>query len=110
MTGSAVLTGLVVVGWDAAATTWLCLLLTTAGLGMALPAVTTLIQDRGRRAPGAVSGIVGGAQFVLGAVVAPLTGVMGTASAAPMAAVMLSCLLVSVAALIAVSRSWAERD
>ena len=105
LTGSAVLTGLVVVAWDAAPTTWLCLLLTTAGLGMALPAVTTLIQDLGRRAPGAVSGIVGGAQFVLGAAVAPLTGVAGAASAAPMAAVMLACLLVSAIALLAVSRS-----
>ena len=106
---AATLTVLLLAGVSTLPTTWLCLLVTTAGLGMMLPAATTVAQAIGRRAPGATSGLVGGAQFVLGAAAAPVTGAFGVASATPTAAVVLVSLLVAAVALGVTARSAGHR-
>ncbi|GAA2278456.1 multidrug effflux MFS transporter [Nonomuraea roseoviolacea subsp. roseoviolacea] len=87
--GTAALVGSLVMTGGSFATTWACLLVTVAGLGTALPATTTTVQSLGHDAPGAVSGLLGGSQFVLGAAASPLSGLLGD-GALPMAAVMLA--------------------
>ncbi len=79
--------------------TWACLFGLTSGFGMVLPAATTLVLDLGADAPGAASGLLGGAQFVLGAAAAPLPGAAGDTTALSMAVVVCGCALLSAAAL-----------
>ncbi|WP_327665547.1 multidrug effflux MFS transporter [Streptomyces sp. NBC_00498] len=67
---------------------WLCLLVSVASFGFLFPALTTVGQSRGREAPGAMSALLGAAQFAFGAAASPLVGLFGTRSAAPMALVM----------------------
>ncbi|SFM48777.1 MFS transporter, DHA1 family, bicyclomycin/chloramphenicol resistance protein [Saccharopolyspora antimicrobica] len=58
--------------------------------------------------PGAASGLLGGAQFVLGAVAAPLPGVLGSTTAASMTAVVLSFVLFSALELAALAQPWKD--
>lgn len=67
---------------------WLCLFVSVASFGFLFPALTTVGQGRGREAPGAMSALLGAAQFTFGAAASPLVGLFGTRSAAPMALVM----------------------
>ena len=71
--------------------------LESAGLGVVLPNVTTLLmqeaQDRGQ--DGAGSAMIGAAQAVAAAVVAPLVGLGGESTAVPMALVMAACALIA---------------
>ncbi|MBF6179305.1 multidrug effflux MFS transporter [Nocardia otitidiscaviarum] len=80
------------------AVTWLCLLLSLTAFGVFFPAVLTIAQTRGRSAPGATSALLGGGQFLLGSVAAPIVGLFGVASPAPMAAVMATALASAVIA------------
>jgi Bcr/CflA subfamily drug resistance transporter len=106
LTAAALLTALLAAGVGTLVGAWACLFATTAGLGMMLPAAVTVVQERGRSAPGATSGLIGGAQFVLGAAAAPLPGAIGGAAltALPTAAVVLGALALAVAALVGVAR------
>ncbi|MBO8185226.1 hypothetical protein [Streptomyces spirodelae] len=80
--------------------TWLCLLLAVTAFGVFFPAVVTIAQRRGRALPGAISALLGGGQFLLGAAASPLVGLFGTHSPAPMAAVMaISLALATLAAI-----------
>ncbi|TQM15143.1 multidrug effflux MFS transporter [Pseudonocardia kunmingensis] len=108
LASATVLVALLLAGLDTPGGTWACLFGTTAGLGMMLPAAVTTVQERGRSAPGATSGILGGAQFVLGAAAAPLPGLLGVTTAFPTAAVVLGALLLAVAALAGLARPWAR--
>ncbi|MFH8404148.1 multidrug effflux MFS transporter [Streptomyces sp. NPDC018019] len=87
-------------------TTWACLFGLTFGFGLLLPASTTIILAVGSDAPGAASGLLGGAQFVLGAAAAPLPGVLGNTTAMSTAVVVLGCVLIAAVALVALARPW----
>lgn len=102
----AVLVALLAVGIDALATTWVCLFGLTFGIGLLLPAATTLILEVGSHAPGAASGMLGGSQFVLGAAAAPLPGVLGDTTAMSTAVVVLGCAVLAGLALVALARPW----
>jgi DHA1 family bicyclomycin/chloramphenicol resistance-like MFS transporter len=67
---------------------WALLSCVTAGMGLVLPATTTLAQEAGRRARGTASALQGGLQFFVGALVTPLTGFVGYTSMLPMALLM----------------------
>jgi DHA1 family bicyclomycin/chloramphenicol resistance-like MFS transporter len=86
--------------------TWACLFVTLAGVGMVFPASMSLGQTLGRRAPGAASALLGGTQFLLGALASPLVGLFGTSSVTPMALIMLAALACAVLALTLLARPW----
>ncbi|MEU7258143.1 multidrug effflux MFS transporter [Streptomyces rimosus] len=102
----AVLVGLLSLGISTFPTTWACLFGLTTGFGLLLPASTTIILAVGGDAPGAASGLLGGAQFVLGAAAAPLPGVLGNTTAMSTAVVVLGCSLIAAVALVALARPW----
>jgi DHA1 family bicyclomycin/chloramphenicol resistance-like MFS transporter len=56
---------------------WTCLALMTAGLGLYLPANSSIIQEAGRRYAGAAAALGGGLPFLCGALTTPLTGLIG---------------------------------
>ncbi|MFC4145173.1 multidrug effflux MFS transporter [Micromonospora mangrovi] len=64
---------------------WALLALVVAGMGLVLPATTALAQEAGRRAAGAAAALQGGLSFLVGALVTPLTGVLGYRTLLPMA-------------------------
>ncbi|MFH8349146.1 multidrug effflux MFS transporter [Streptomyces sp. NPDC018045] len=97
---------LLAVGISTFPTTWACLFGLTSGFGLVLPASTTIILAVGSDAPGAASGMLGGAQFVLGAAAAPLPGVLGDTTAMSTAVVVLGCVLLSATALLTLARPW----
>ncbi|MFE2431134.1 multidrug effflux MFS transporter [Streptomyces sp. NPDC059373] len=86
--------------------TWCCLFVALAGIGMVFPASMSLGQTLGRHAPGTASALLGGTQFLLGALASPLVGLFGTSSATPMAAVMLGALACAALSLILLARPW----
>ncbi|WP_024800651.1 multidrug effflux MFS transporter [Nocardia sp. BMG51109] len=75
------------------AATWICLFCTAFGIGGIMPGSMSLGQMLGRPATGAASALLGGGQFLFGAVAAPLVGAFGTGSAMPMAVIMLVALI-----------------
>ncbi|WP_406213748.1 hypothetical protein [Streptomyces decoyicus] len=83
-----------------------CLFGLTFGFGIVLPASTTIILAVGGDALGAASGVLGGAQFVLGAVAAPLPGVLDGTPAMSMAVVLLGFALLPTVAPITLARPW----
>lgn len=101
-----VLTTLLALGISTLPTTWVCLLGLTSGFGLLLPASTTLVLAVGSDAPCAASGMLGGAQFALGAAAAPLPGVLGSTTAMSTAVVVLGFVLFSAVALITLARPW----
>ncbi|MFI0464133.1 multidrug effflux MFS transporter [Saccharopolyspora sp. 5N102] len=103
---SITLVALLAVGISTFPVTWACLFGLTSGFGVVLPASTTIILAVGGDAPGAASGLLGGAQFVLAAAAAPLPGVLGSTTAMSMAVVVLGFVLVSASALITLARPW----
>src|SRR6266702_3036739 len=69
--------------------TWIALFVTITGVGLVFPATMSIGQALARHAPGAASGVLGGLQFLLGALASPLVGLFGTGSSLPMALIML---------------------
>ncbi|MFF3934999.1 multidrug effflux MFS transporter [Streptomyces phaeofaciens] len=86
--------------------TWTALFVTVSGIGLVFPAAMTIGQTLGRAAPGAASALMGGLQFLLGAVASPLVGVFGEDSSLPMALIMLSASVAALLALVALTRPW----
>ncbi|MDX6315399.1 MAG: transporter, family, multidrug resistance protein [Streptomyces sp.] len=86
--------------------TWCCLFVALAGIGMVFPASMSLGQTLGRHAPGTASALLGGTQFLLGALASPLVGLFGTSSATPMAAIMLGALACAALSLTLLARPW----
>ncbi|MBF6065666.1 Bcr/CflA family efflux MFS transporter [Nocardia terpenica] len=84
--------------------TWCCLLLSITAFGAFFPAVVTIGQQRGRAAPGATSALLGGGQFLFGAVASPTVGLFGTHSPAPMAAILVITLALATVAAVATAR------
>ncbi|GAA2060819.1 multidrug effflux MFS transporter [Streptomyces albiaxialis] len=100
------LVALLAAGVDTLLLTWACLFGLTSGFGVLLPAATALALAAGDDAPGAASGLLGGAQFALGAAAAPLPGMLGGGPALSTAVVVLGFTLLSAAAFAGLVRSW----
>lgn len=88
------------------ATTWIFLAVILAGIGMVMPASTTIGQVLGRDSAGSASALLGGLPFILGAAASPLVGAVGTHSALPMALIMLTALSCAVLSLACLARPW----
>ncbi|GIH23681.1 Bcr/CflA family drug resistance efflux transporter [Acrocarpospora phusangensis] len=88
------------------AATWICLVLAISGLGMTFPAIMTIGQSVAGHSAGSASALLGGGQFLLGAVAAPIVGVFGVDSATPMAVIMLVAFTCAVLALAVLARPW----
>jgi Bcr/CflA subfamily drug resistance transporter len=96
---------LAIVG-ETLAGTWICLFVSMTGLGLIFPAATTLGQSLGRRAPGAASALLGGLQFLFGAVASPIVGLFTESSSMPMATIMSVAFIAGAISLLALSRPW----
>lgn len=77
---------------------WLCLISLTGGVGLLMTATVTEGQDAGRESSGTASALIGGSRMFCGALVTPLTGILGSESLIPMAAVMAGLMLGSLVA------------
>ena len=82
---------------------WIILSCVVAGMGLVIPASVTLAQQAGERFRGTASALQGGLSFLSGALVTPLTGVLGDTSLTAMALLMAGFMLAAVAALAATS-------
>jgi DHA1 family bicyclomycin/chloramphenicol resistance-like MFS transporter len=67
---------------------WALLCCVTFGMGLVIPATTALSQQAGDRSRGTASALLGGFSFFIGALVTPLTGIVGYTSMLPMALLM----------------------
>ena len=74
------------------------------GAGLALPNTPALALTRHGEAAGTAAAMLGFVQFGVGAVVAPLVGLLGSDSAVPMGAVMLAVTLLALALMFGVVR------
>ncbi|MDI3387832.1 multidrug effflux MFS transporter [Streptomyces sp. B-S-A8] len=86
--------------------TWVCLFVTMVGVGLTFPATMSIGQTLGRQAPGAASALLGGLQFLFGAIAAPVVGLFGESSSAPMATIMLVAVVIAGLALLLLARPW----
>lgn len=80
---------------------WALLCALVAGMGLCIPGTTALAQEAGRRAGGTASALQGGLTFLVGALVTPLTGLVGYDTLLPMAALMAGFLVVGTVVLFA---------
>ncbi|MEU9450287.1 multidrug effflux MFS transporter [Streptomyces sp. NPDC048277] len=97
---------LVLTAGETLAGTWITLFVTAGGIGLVFPSVMSIGQAVGRTAPGAASALLGGLQFLFGALASPLVGVFGENSSLPMALVMLVALAGAGLALVGLARPW----
>ncbi|GAA2491043.1 hypothetical protein GCM10010276_33020 [Streptomyces longisporus] len=67
---------------------------------------TVSVALLGRRTPGAVSALLGGLQFLFGALASPLVGLFGENGSLPMALIMLVAMATAGVALPALARPW----
>ena len=74
---------------------WALLSVVVAGMGLCIPGTTALAQEAGRRTGGTASALQGGLTFLVGALVTPLTGLVGYDTLLPMAALMAGFLVVA---------------
>jgi DHA1 family bicyclomycin/chloramphenicol resistance-like MFS transporter len=86
--------------------TWISLFVTITGVGLVFPATMSIGQALARHASGAASAVLGGLQFLLGALASPLVGLFGTGSSLPMALIMLIATACATLALLALARPW----
>jgi DHA1 family bicyclomycin/chloramphenicol resistance-like MFS transporter len=86
--------------------TWITLFVTITGVGLVFPATMSIGQALARHASGAASAVLGGLQFLLGALASPLVGLFGTGSSLPMALIMLITTACAMLALLALARPW----
>lgn len=91
---------------ESLAGTWICLFVTMTGIGLIIPASLSLGQSIGHNAPGAASALLGGLQFLFGALTAPVLGLFGESSSAPMSIIMLVTLAIGAVLLCVLSRPW----
>lgn len=80
-----------------------CLFISIFAFSVFFPAVTAAAQNLGREAPGATSALLGCTQFLIGAAVSPLVGVLGATTVFPMAAIMAACLVLALLTTIVVT-------
>ncbi|MBT0772136.1 multidrug effflux MFS transporter [Kineosporia sp. J2-2] len=70
------------------AVVWVLLTVLVGGMGLTIPSATTLAQEAGRRSRGTAAALQGGLSFACGALVTPLTGLLGFGTLLPMAGLM----------------------
>lgn len=97
---------LVVSGGESLVGTWVTLFVTVSGIGMVFPAGMSISQAVGRGTPGSASALLGGLQFLFGALASPLVGLFGEDSSLPMALIMLTAVAAAGVALVALARPW----
>ena len=97
---------LVITVGETLAGTWVTLFVTLGAIGLVFPAVMSIGQTLGRRSPGAASAVLGGLQFLCGALASPLVGLFGEGSSLPMALIMMIAVAAAVVALITMARPW----
>lgn len=100
---------LVVTVGETLAGTWATLFVTVGGIGLVFPASMSIGQTLGRGAPGAASALLGGLQFLCGALASPLVGLFGEGSSLPMALIMLTAVASAGLALVGLARPWQGR-
>jgi DHA1 family bicyclomycin/chloramphenicol resistance-like MFS transporter len=91
--------------WAVALPLWVVLF----GSGLALPNAPALALSRHGEAAGTAAALLGAVQFGVGAVVAPLVGVLGN-DAVAMGAVVVGALVTAIAVLVLVVRPWQLPD
>lgn len=105
-TGAVALLVVPALAGETLAVTWSCLFVTMSGIGLVFPATMSIGQTLGREAPGAASALLGGLQFMFGALASPLVGIFGEDSATPMAVILLTALALAGVALVLLARPW----
>jgi DHA1 family bicyclomycin/chloramphenicol resistance-like MFS transporter len=80
--------------------------LTVASIGLSFPNAPALALSRHGEAAGTAAAVLGATQFGVAALTAPLVGLLGTASAVPMAAVMAGTTVLGLSVLLLVVRPW----
>jgi DHA1 family bicyclomycin/chloramphenicol resistance-like MFS transporter len=88
---------------------WILLCAVVAGTGLTVPATTALAQEAGRRSAGTAASLQGGLGFFIGALVTPLTGIVGYDSLLPMALAMTVFYVAAFALMLAVRLAPAGR-
>ncbi|WP_251152687.1 multidrug effflux MFS transporter [Cellulosimicrobium sp. Marseille-Q4280] len=83
------------------------IVLTLGTAGFVMPSVPAIALERNAHRAGSAAALIGAAQFGVGAVIAPVTGLLGGPPAVTMAAVMFGVVAVAGAILVAVRRTFA---
>ncbi|MEE4489549.1 multidrug effflux MFS transporter [Streptomyces sp. BE230] len=104
--GAVALVALPAVTGENLAVTWICLFVAISGIAIIFPSTMSIGQSLGRSAPGAASALIGGLQFLFGAVASPLVGLFGEDSATPMAVIILIALALAGVCLVLLARPW----
>ncbi|GAA2260496.1 Bcr/CflA family drug resistance efflux transporter [Streptomyces ruber] len=104
--GALAQTVLVLTAGETLAGTWITLFVTLCGVGLVFPSTMSIGQALARDTPGAASALLGGLQFLFGAVASPLVGVFGEDSSLPMALIMLVTVAAAGVALVALAQPW----
>jgi DHA1 family bicyclomycin/chloramphenicol resistance-like MFS transporter len=104
--GSVLLVTVLLAGGGGIVVTWIFLAVILAGIGMVMPASTTIGQVLGRDSAGSASALLGGLPVILGAAASPLVGTLGTRGALPMALILLAALSCAALSLAGLARPW----
>jgi DHA1 family bicyclomycin/chloramphenicol resistance-like MFS transporter len=93
------------------APTWALLAVIVAGMGLSIPATTSIAQHVGRASGGTASALLGGLTFAVGAAATPITGFAGLTSVAGMATLMAAVFLAATVILLGggIARRTEER-
>jgi DHA1 family bicyclomycin/chloramphenicol resistance-like MFS transporter len=86
------------------AASWITQFVIISAFGTVVPATIALGQTLGRTAPGAASALLGGLQFLFGALASSLVGLFGETSSLPMGLIMLIALALAVLCLVVLVR------
>ncbi|WP_326657240.1 multidrug effflux MFS transporter [Streptomyces sp. NBC_00385] len=104
--GAVALVALPAVTGESLAVSWICLFVAISGIAIIFPSTMSIGQNLGRSAPGAASALIGGLQFLFGAVASPLVGLFGEDTATPMAVIILIALALAGVCLVLLARPW----
>lgn len=104
--GAAALLVLPAMTGESLAVSWICLFVAISGIAIIFPSTMSIGQNLGRSAPGAASALIGGLQFLFGAVASPLVGLFGEDTATPMAVIILIALALAGVCLVLLARPW----
>ncbi|MEV5971077.1 multidrug effflux MFS transporter [Streptomyces sp. NPDC051921] len=77
-----------------------------SAMGLAMPNTNAQALMRTPHAAGSASALLGTSSFLVGAVVSPLVGIAGEATAVPMAVVQVSCAVAALACFLLLCRPW----
>lgn len=86
-----------VLAGDTLAGSWVTLFLVCLGIGALIPAALSSGHLLGHAGPGSASAVLGGAQFLFGALAAPLLSVISGGGSVPMAVLMCAALIAAAA-------------